>query len=236
VNPGDTYVIGQADPVNLTNSVANPTAYFGLNAQPPRPGAMDDEFNGSSLNTARWMWFNQGAASATLGYSLITLEDPASSIGDMRGIYQNVPTTPWTVVAKLAALDMATYTNYAQTGMFVVDSSGKAISCVLSVRSTNPTFGFDISYWTSGTQWTRSPTSEIDVMPTVIFPLWLKLQDDGTNITCSFSRTGVMYFQVGSEPRTSWLSSGPTGVGLEVGSNFSNAVVDATYEYFRQVQ
>lgn len=236
VNPGDTYVIGQADPVNLTNSVANPTAYFGLNAQPPRPGLMDDEFNGASLDPSRWNWFNQGGATATVANSLVTLTAPANTGLDTRGIFQNVPAPPWTVVAKLVALDMATYTNYAQTGMFLVDASGKAITCDLSVRTTTPTFGFDLGYWNDGGSWNQSPSGIVDITPTLVFPLWFKVQDDGTNITCSFSRTGIMYFQVGSVPRTAWLNSGPTGVGLLIGSNDSNAVVNGTFEYFRQTE
>lgn len=236
VNPGDTYVIGQADPANLTNSVANPTAYFGLNAQPPIPAVLDDEFNGSSLNTSRWLWFNQGGATATVANSLVTLTAPANPGLDTRGIYQNVPAPPWTVVAKLVALDMATYTNYAQTGMFLVDGSGRAMTCDLSVRSNTPTFGFDLGYWNNGWSWNESPSGIVDTTPTLIFPLWFKVQDDGTNITCSFSRTGIMYFQVGKVPRTAWLNSGPTGVGLLIGSNDSNAVVNGTFEYFRQIQ
>jgi hypothetical protein len=234
--PGDAYILGAPDGANLPNSVANPTAYFGMDAQPPLPGALDDEFNGSSLNTSRWMWFNQGGATAALGNSLITLQDPASLDLDMRGIYQNVPAPPWTVVTKLVALDMAAYANYGQTGLFLVDGSGGAITCALSVRSTNPTFGFDISYWSSGSFWNTSATGVIDTMPTLIFPLWFKVQDDGNNVTCSFSRTGVLYFQVGSVSRTAWLSSGPTGIGLLIGSNGANAVVNGTYEYFRQIQ
>ena len=198
---------------------------------------MDDEFNGSSLNNSRWNWFNQGAASATVASSLLTLQDPANGGLDTRGIYQNVPSGPWTVVTKLVAMDMAAYNSYGQVGLFLVDGSGRAITCALSVRSSNPTFGFDISYWNNGSSWSNSPTGVLYTMPTVVFPLWFKLQDDGNNnITCSFSRTGVLYFPVGSVSRTAWLSGGPTGVGLLVGSNMSSAVVNATYEYFRQIQ
>jgi hypothetical protein len=236
VAPGDTYVVGTQDPANLTNSVANPTAYFGLNAQPPRPGLLDDEFNGSSLNTSRWNWFNQGGASATVANSLITLQAPANISNDTRGVFQNVPATPWTVVAELVALDTPAYVNYAQVGLLLVDGTGRAIACDMSVRTTNPTFGFDISYWTGGNSWSSTPTGELYTTPTLTFPIWFKVQDDGTNITFSFSRTGVLYFPVGSVSRTAWLSGGPTGVGLLVGSNGANQVVNATYEYFRQIQ
>jgi hypothetical protein len=207
-----------------------------MDVQPIKPGAMDDEFNGSSLNPSRWNWFNQGGASLALGNSLITLQAPANWADDTRGIYQTAPAPPWTVVAKLVALDMASYSYYAQAGILLVDGSGKAVTCDMSVRWTTPTFGFDISYWNSGTVWNNSPTNVVDIMPTVVFPLYFKVQDDGTNITCSFSRTGAMYFQVGKVSRTAWLPSGPLGVGLLVGSNGSGQVVNATYEYFRQVQ
>jgi len=233
--PNETYVLGTQDPNNL-NVVANPTAYYGMNAQPAIAGAMDDEFNGTSLNTSRWNWFNQSGATAALGNSLLTLQAPANAGNDTRGIYQNVPATPWTVVTEIVAMDMASYANYAQVGFILTDGSARVITCDLSVRSTMPQFGFDISYWNTGTSWNSTPTGEVAVGPTVIFPLYLKLQDDGTNITCSFSRTGTLYFPIGTVSRTAWLHSGPTGVGLLIGSNGANAIVNGTYEYFRQIQ
>jgi len=133
-------------------------------------------------------------------------------------------------------MDMASYANFAQVGLFLTDASGKAVTCDLSVRSLIPTFGFDMSYWNSGDSFSSSPTGELYEMPVVSFPLWFKVQDDGTNIACSFSRTGVLYFPIGSVSRTAWLASGPTGVGLLVGSNGANAVVNGTYEYFRQTK
>jgi hypothetical protein len=234
--PQSTYVLGTQDWNNLPTSVANPTAYYGLDAQPAIPGGLDDEFNGVSLDTTRWSWFDQGGVSISLGNSLVTLQAPPDTGQDARGIYQATPAPPWTVVAKLVALDMASYTNFAQVGILLVDGSGKAVTCAMSVRSTSPTFGFDISYWNSGSSWSHSPTGAVDTMPTIVFPLYLKVQDDGTNITCSFSRTGTTYFQVGEVIRTQWLPSGPQGVGLLIGSNASDQVVAGTYEYFRQTK
>src|SRR5581483_11235478 len=126
--------------------------------------------------------------------------------------------------------------SFAQVGIILVDGSGRAITCDLSVRAGTPTFAFGIDYWNNGNSQFGSPTGPVDVMPIVNFPLWLKVQDDGTNITFSFSRTGALYFPVGSVSRKAWLSSGATGVGLMVGSNGANAVVNGTYEYFRQTQ
>lgn len=234
--PQGAYVLGKQDWNNLPTSVANPTAYYGLDAEPAIRGGLDDEFNGVSLDTTRWSWFNQGGASTSLGNSLVTLQAPPNGGQDTRGIYQTAPSPPWTVVAKLVALDMASYANFAQTGILLVDGSGKAVTCAMSVRSTSPTFGFDFSYWNSGSSYNSTPMGVVDTMPTVVFPLYLKVEDDGTKITCSFSRTGTTYFQVGEVNRTQWLPFGPQGVGLLIGSNASNQVVAGTYEYFRQTQ
>src|SRR5260370_12896180 len=173
--PGGTFVVGKEDWSELPTAAANPTAYYGMDVQPIKPGALDDEFNGASLDASRWTWFNQGGASSALGNSLITLQAPANWANDTRGIYQTAPAPPWTVVTKPVAMDMASYANYPQVGFVLVDGSGKAVTCDMSVRSAIPTFGFDISYWNSGSSFNSSPTGEVDTTPTVIFPLWLKL-------------------------------------------------------------
>ncbi len=234
--PTGDYVLGA--PGAVANSVANPTAYYGLDAQPATPGSLDDEFNGTSLDGSRWIWFNQGGATASVGNSLLTLQDSPDPGNDFRGIYQHVPAPPWTVVTKIEAMDMVSYSNWAQVGLVLIDGTGKAITCDLSVRTSGPTFGFEFSNWNSGTSWNSFASSGgiVGTTPSVAFPLWFKLQDDGTNITCSFSRSGTLYFPVGTASRTAWLSSGPTGVGLMVGSNGTNAVVNGTYEYFRRTQ
>jgi collagen triple helix repeat protein/IPT/TIG domain-containing protein len=234
--PASNYVLGTQDPAELPNSVANPTVYYGPDAQPAAPGSLDDEFNGSLLNTSRWTWFNQGLATVAVGNSFVTLQAPPNALNDTRGIYQTTPAPPWTVVTKIVAMDMASYAAAAQVGFLLVDGTDKAMTCDLSVRSATPTFGFDISYWNSGTSWNTAPTGEIGVITGVTFPVWLKLEDDGTNITCSFSRSGAAYLPVGSVSATAWLAGGPTGVGLLIGSNGANAVVNGTYDYFRQVQ
>src|SRR5581483_738984 len=110
MSPNDTYVLGTPDPSN-PKFAATPTAYYGVDAQPATPGQLDDEFNGSSLDMTRWKWFNPGGATATLGNSLLTLQDPASTGNDARAIYQSVPSYPWTDVTKVVAMDMVSYAN-----------------------------------------------------------------------------------------------------------------------------
>ena len=129
--PTGDYVLGA--PAAVANSVANPTAYYGLDAQPATPGSLDDEFNGTSLDGSRWIWFNQGGATASVGNSLLTLQDPPNPGNDFRVVYQHVPAPPWTVVTKIEAMDMVSYSNWAQVGLVLIDGSGKAITCDLSV-------------------------------------------------------------------------------------------------------
>lgn len=235
--PLSLYVLGTPDPpgAELPNSVANPTVYFGPDVQPTTPGSLDDEFNGSSLSS-QWTWFNQGTASATFGNSFLTLQDPADPINDTRGIYQTAPPPPWTVVAKLVSMDMVSYGMAAQTGFLLVNGTGRAVTCAVSALSNTPTFGFSISYWNSSTSWNSSPTGEVGVISGLAFPVWLMLQDDGTNLTCSFSRNGSAFLPIGRVSTSAFLAGGPTGVGLLIGSNFSNAAVNGTYDYFRRVQ
>ena len=106
----DLFLLGSPDPANLPNSVSNPTVYLSPDVQPARPGTLDDEFNGASLNTAHWTWFNQntatGNASATVANGLLTLTVPGSGTTSMNGITQPVPGTPWSVVLKVNGMDL----------------------------------------------------------------------------------------------------------------------------------
>jgi hypothetical protein len=235
---GDFYLLGSPDTANLPNSVSNPTAYLSPDVQPAHPGTLDDEFNGTSLDTTRWAWFNQntvtGNATATLANSLLTLSAPAAAGISLNGITQPVPATPWTVVLKVNAMDLIPMGPFPLCDLVLSDSTGAIIAFGVSFRNTNAALGLSVDYLTNATAYISSPFGPA-TLPSY-FPWWLKVQDDGTDLKFSYSGTGSVYTQVLSVSRTAFLASGPTQVGIAVSSNGANTPVNGAFDYFRQTQ
>jgi hypothetical protein len=235
----DLFLLGSPDPTNLPNSVSNPTVYLSPDVQPARPGTLDDEFNGAALNTGRWTWFNQntgtGNATATVANGLLTLSVPGSGTTSMNGVMQPVPGTPWSVVLKVNGMDLMPMQPYPLSALVLTDSTGKFIVFGISFRDTKPSLGLSVDYWLDASRYSGFSPLPAGILPSY-FPWWLKVQDDGTNLTFSYSGTGSVYMPVMMVPRTAFLSSGPTSVGLAAGSDGSGTTVNGAFDYFRQVQ
>jgi hypothetical protein len=235
----DLFLLGWPDTANLPNSVSNPTVFLSPDVQPAHPGTLDDEFNGTSLNSSRWTWFNQdtntGNASATVANGLLTLSVPAATSISMSGITQPVPGTPWTVVLKVNGMDLMPMQPFPLCSLVLTDTSGKFIVFGVSFRDTKASLGLSVDYWTTVAAYSGTSPFGPGTLPSN-FPWWLKVQDDGTNLTFSYSGTGSVFTPVATVPRTAFLSSGPTSVGLAVGSDGAGTTVNGAFDYFRQVQ
>lgn len=214
----DEYVLGVTDTVNLPSAVANPTAYYGTDAQPATAGSLDDEFNGSSLNTSsRWTWINQGSATATVTKSVVDLNDPTNTGTDnWRVIVQPTPTPPYQVTIKMVPSAGGAPTNFNSPGGIIITDGTTAANKLIY-------FGFNIS---SGAQQivVNHYTNFTTFSATVANLAWtwqpgtwvyLRYNDDGTNVQFSWSTDGIVFHQLFQESRTVFLTPADVGLGLE---------------------
>jgi hypothetical protein len=213
----DEYVLGALDTVNLPSGVANPTAYFGTDAAPATAGSLDDEFNGTSLNTGtRWTWANQGSATATVSKSILDLHDPTSSGTDnFRAILQPIPTPPYEVTVKILPSTGGAPANFnSPTGIVITDGTGSGNKLiyfgfnfnsgqfmVVNHYSTFSSFNANVA----SLAWTWQPGNW----------MYLRYHDDGANVQFSWSMDGVVFHQLFQEARTVFLTPSNIGLGLE---------------------
>lgn len=222
----DQYILGAADPTNLPNSVGWPGAYYGPDIVPSSPTSYDDEFNGSTLNSA-WTWLQQGAATATIASSCIALLGD-SSAAYLRGVYKAVPgTTPWEFAAGFQ-LDGG-FGNYILAGLMLYESStGKQMWW-------GPTFdtGFTpvLGWGTTGASVNNyaytGPLSSVTNSK-----VYCKVRNDGTNLIFSYSVTGVSYYAAYTVPLTTHFTTAPNNIGLGIAAYGANAVLVS--DWFRR--
>lgn len=233
----DTYLLGTQDFSNLPNSAANPTAFYGIDAQPASAGTLDDEFNGSTLNLSRWTKVNfTGGAAANISNSLLSFVGDAAT-GNQAAIVQTSPSTPWTVVTKITSASLLSASGYRLAGIAVFATgtitSAKCIYFTFDWGNSGATIGFgqtnfnSIAGSFSSAPFTLNPTLG-SVPPTV----WLSLNNNGTTLTFTYSTDGVNFI-----PLTTYAVATFTGtigyVGLVVGGT-STAPTAYSFDYFRR--
>lgn len=171
---------------------------------PASAGSRDDEFTGSSLSGS-WTQVNATGSSAVLNQSWINLIPKI--VGGAFNIYaitQPQPVAvPWTILAKVNALDPGF--NY-WSGLCVSDGT-KFIS-----------FGPGISATLRYARWSNVTTNASDGSVNAYGinmsgPVYIKIVNDGSNLTFYVSANGAHWFQPYQESVTVFLSA-TTSVGL----------------------
>lgn len=235
---GDTYAYagGVWTKVN-TASGAVPAAITQQPYWPPSSAnAMDDEFTAGSLNTATlWTWQNQGTRTATLSKSHAKLSFVSPGAGDNWGhITQPAPATPWTMETRIA-WNGSTSSNFTYGGLVLRESgTGKFIAFALDNSGISP------NHWTNNTTFGSGglggATYGTWPAPFRGSYVYLRAQDDGTNLVLTSSIDGVTYQPIASEGRTVFMAGGPNQVGLGFGTNIASGTCNMDVDYFRRIQ
>jgi hypothetical protein len=202
---------------------------------PSSAGSLDDEFaSGSTIDTGRWTWVNQGTRTAPVARSFVTLTAVSAGTGDVWShVVQAAPATPWTVVAQLG-LNMSIKSNFLYGGLIVRDS---ATGKFTAFKFDNT--GVEVDNWTNPTTFSANIKSvAYGTYPNLGGPgplLFLKVQDDGTNLIFSWSFDGALYQVFQSVGRTSFLAN-PNQVGLGIGTNIASGTAWLDVDFFRRTQ
>jgi len=142
----------------------------------------------TSASTGLTNWLNQGSSTATdgaVGFSI----DSATTGGTtfLTGRYAQAPAAPYTITALVASTD---YADYAGVGLGWYDGTAKLHVMELFGGSAY----FVVQKWNSvssgaGADYTGNPNYFAQ-------PIWLRLQDDGTNVSFAFSQDGANFLTI----------------------------------------
>lgn len=199
-------------------------ASLGVDAVPMAPGSLDDEFNGSSLDTGRWTWLNQASTVATVAGGILTLSR-ATGDGGHHHIVQPMPSGVWEVTTKVRLNAVG---NYFGGGLGVSDGNSWHSFTLIWINGFGWDSGGMASIGGSGDNvYLAGPGS---IGPWANVWRWLRLRDNGTNFIFSTSEDGIHFTQRASISRTSYIN--PTLVGLFITLEGTNGSMDV--DYFRR--
>jgi hypothetical protein len=195
---------------------------------PAIPNALDDEFNGTTLDP-KWTWENQGGATSEESLGLLTLTVPGNTA--FRYIYQTLPAPPWAFVTKVSGIAPASY-NYRLHGLVLDDATPKPL---LVGAMFNSPWRFKVGEYSNLTS--AFPTTSIyeQVLYMVgLFPNYYKVDTDGTTINFGWSSDGKSFNSMGSIPYTGWFAAGPTRIGLGIINASATYAAAVDFDWFRR--
>ena len=170
-------------------------------------------------NDGEFSWFNQGNASVATTNGGIFMRAPANAQISPAYRVKSAPATPYSLVAGLLPTMAGASAPFAEIHLREA-ATEKFFGIRFQASWTSATYG-QISVVT-GTGYLL--TLRIDPMPSQPV-IWLKLEDDGTNVKAYFSGDGQNFTQVNSAARASIFTSAPDQLAWGVDSY--NASYDA---------
>lgn len=162
---------------------------------------------GNAQTVSDFTWVNQSTATATdETWGGITMTAPSIGAFNHRLLVQTAPTAPWTLTAHVQFGPGYRYFDATGSIMGICareNSTGKFQSCAIRI-------GDKVAGW----QWT-SPTLFSATLGTAFDHrtdnVWLRLEDNNTNMIASCSSDGINWFELGSEARGTF----PTGSNMD---------------------
>jgi len=199
---------------------------------PATPDAMDDEFEGASLDS-KWAWRNQGTATATLSQGSLVMTAPANSALNLRGLEQTV-SSPGRWRCKVASRAMADFNlaglylaNNGTGRMLVIDQQNAGGTMYVVQKFSNATtFGSNV----------YGPSNDTARYGAIHQWVYLEVEYDGVTVYFRVSASGVdgTFRTLYSEAAATFLGT-PDRVGLVVNSSSAVEPGIGVFDWFRRM-
>ncbi len=181
-----------------------------------------------------WGWkTTQGSASVNITNGGIALIAPGAASNNLRMYGHTAPATPWTVTAYVipSITTPTTSTLFPISGIALRESgTGKIYNFAVQITRTASDYTatrIDISHWASATSFGASDGDWVFGFQGQA-GIWLKVGDDGTNLSYAISSDGVNFSTLTTIARGAYFSSAPDQVGILANTNDSAANVITT--------
>lgn len=197
---------------------------FGCQTLTGSAGGIPDYPTITNPPSTGWTWENQGSSTVNFTFGFAHFEI-ANNAATLRDYYRTAPATPYTVTALMRhqqwnVLSAPGNTGDSAAGIVFRDGTGKLVPFYLFSASGNATTrGFFIEKWNSFSSFNSSyngwgPNNTLLNVANNGQLFWLRMADDGTNLTWSTSIDGQNWQQVDQRARTLFFASGPTQIGV----------------------
>lgn len=172
-------------------------------------GANNKEITDPSIPS--WSWLNQGTATLTTSNGAQTITTTGTSGNpDIKARYISAPGTPYTVTA---CIEMnVTNVNYTRAGIGFRESATSKITTINMVQGSS----VNVDYWNTEISYGSSPVQKNWVVDRYI---WLKISNNGTNLTYSVSKTGDVYIDLSTTTLTAFFTTGPDQIHFFINPN-----------------
>lgn len=219
---GEEGSLGPPGPIGPAGSGGATGVNITPDTHPTSPTAWDDEFEtGSVINSGLWTLINNGGAtSVTTAVGGGGLQSIVTNGSSNSGIffYQAVPSTPWEFTWKSYYGNFSIYNNSTYKGYYWGRNAGNLQLQSETRNPTNNTYSFNSTTATAG--WSS------------IVAVYLKVKNDGTNLTFSYSAGGLYFTVLSTQALSSWVGS-VTNIAI-IGDGGTNTVSPCQMDWFRR--
>ena len=164
----------------------------------------------NTLEVANFTWQNQGGATAAdMDSGGIIITAPTNATDSLRSLLRTAPSAPYIVT--VAFIPMWRNLNDPQFGVIFRESgTGKISTMALSkghsLVANNYTDDTTFSAAIRAAEEWSSPMG----------PVWLRIEDDNTDLNFSVSMDGIHFIEYTTQGRTAFMAGGPDEVGVYV--------------------
>jgi hypothetical protein len=184
----------------------------------------------SPLDLSGFSWLNQG--SATISSDGRTLQAPADASFSVHARIKAAPSTPY--VLEAAFIPSQVPHNYATAGLLLYDSvSGKSLA--FSVVRVASAAHLVVSKNSSVTVEDGAAYYDVDWSSALsLSPVYMRIADNGTDLTYSVSNDGNAWITVLTQGRTVYIAGGPTHTGFFVNPRHTSYPCGLTLTRWRE--